>query len=93
MRSAHIARKRKGPDAKSGPWSYRCRRSLVFELRRKELAVQAGDMRDGDLLGTFGLAGTRVGAVAEAQFVHLGDHRLGAAREATSRGTRLPKAG
>ena len=37
-------------------------------------------MRDGNLLGAFGLAGTRVGAVAEAQFVHLGDHRLGAAR-------------
>ena len=36
-------------------------------------------MRDGDLLGAFGLAGTRVGAVAEAQLVHLGDHRLGTA--------------
>ena len=37
-------------------------------------------MRNGNLLGALGLAGSRVGAVAEAQFVHLGDHRLGAAR-------------
>jgi len=37
-------------------------------------------MRNGNLLGALGLAGSRVGAVAKSQFVHLGDHRLGAAR-------------
>lgn len=52
---------------------------LVFELRGEELAVQARDVRDRNRLGALGLAGTRVGAVAEAQLVHLGDHRLGAA--------------
>ena len=63
------------------PWSLSLlRQSLVLELRREELAVQTGDMRNGNLLGALGLAGSRVGAVAEAQFVHLGDHRLGAAR-------------
>ena len=55
-------------------------RGLILGLGCRELAVQAGDMRDGDRLGAFGLAGTRIGAVAEAQLVHLGDHRLGAAR-------------
>jgi len=70
---------RKGPDIASGPWFYLLRRSLVLELGRKELAVQTGDMRDGNLLGALGLAGSRVGAVAEAQLVHFGDHRLGAA--------------
>ena len=52
---------------------------LVGELRFQELAVQAGDVRDADTLRALELAGTRVGAVAEAEFVHLGDHRLGAA--------------
>ena len=36
-------------------------------------------MRDGDRLGAFGLAGTRIGAVSEAQLVHLGDHCFRAA--------------
>jgi len=36
-------------------------------------------MRDRDGFRAFGLAGSRVGAVSESQFVHLGDHRLGAA--------------
>ena len=52
---------------------------LIFELRGEELAVQARDVRDRNRLGALGLAGARVGAVAEAQLVHLGDHRLGAA--------------
>ena len=82
------------------PWSLSLlRQSLVLELRREELAVQTGDMRNGNLLGALGLAGSRVGAVAEAQFVHLGDHRLGAAstdRKSTrlnsshSRASRMP---
>ena len=54
-------------------------RALVLELRREELAVQAGDVGDRNLLRALGLAGSRVGAVAESQLVHLGDHRLGAA--------------
>ena len=53
--------------------------TLVRELRLEEFAVQAGDVRDIDPLGALQLAGTRVGAVAEAQFVHLRDHRLGTA--------------
>ena len=61
------------------PLVYLLRRSLVLELCREELAVQTGDMRDGNLLGALGLAGSRVGAVAEAQLVHFGDHRLGTA--------------
>ena len=54
-------------------------RGLILGLGCRELAVQAGDMRDGDRLGAFGLAGTRIGAVAEAQLVHLGDHCFRAA--------------
>src|SRR5699024_7312517 len=45
---------------------------LVFKLGRQELAVQTGDMRNGNALGAFRFAGTRVGAASEAEFVHLG---------------------
>lgn len=44
-----------------------------------ELAVEACDVRQGDVLGALGGAGTGVGAVAEAEFVHLADHGAGAA--------------
>ena len=36
-------------------------------------------MRDRDTLRALGLASTRVGAVTEAQLIHLGNHRLGTA--------------
>jgi len=39
---------------------------LVGELGADELAVEASDVGDGFALGTNGLAGTCVGAVAEA---------------------------
>ena len=49
---------------------------LVGELGLDHLAVQAGDVGDGLVLRADGLAGTGVGAVAEAEFVHLGNHVL-----------------
>lgn len=52
---------------------------LVLELRREELPVQTGDVRNRNHLRTLGLASSRIGTVTEAQFVHLGHHRLGAA--------------
>ena len=52
---------------------------LVGQLSLDELAVQAGDVGDGLALGADGFAGTGVGAVAEAEFVHLGYHGLGTA--------------
>ena len=51
--------------------------SLIAKFSLNELAVQACDVGDGFALGADGLAGTGVGAVAEAQFVHLGHHVLG----------------
>ena len=47
---------------------------LFGELGDDEFAVEAGDVAQGDVLGTFGGAGTGVGTVAEAEFVHLLDH-------------------
>ena len=55
---------------------------LVLELRREELPVQTGDVRNRNHLRTLGLASSRIGTVTEAQFVHLGHHRL--ARRAPS---------
>ena len=49
---------------------------LVGELCLDHLAVEAGDVGDGLVLRADGLAGTGVGAVAEAQLVHLGNHVL-----------------
>lgn len=57
----------------------RMRVGLVGELCLDELAVEAGNVGDGLALGTNGLAGTGVGTVTEAQFVHLGNHCLGTA--------------
>ena len=54
-------------------------RGLVFELGLEELAVEASDVGDGDTFGALGFAGTGVGAVAETEFVHLGNHCFGAA--------------
>ena len=52
--------------------------TLVGQLCLDELAVQAGDVGDGLVLRADGLAGAGVGAVAEAEFIHLGDHGLSA---------------
>ena len=54
----------------------RMRVGLVGELCLDELAVEAGNVGDGLALGANGLAGTGVGTVTEAQFVHLGNHCL-----------------
>ena len=50
---------------------------LVVELGLDELAVEAGDVGDRLILRALSLAGTGVGAVSEAQFLHLGHHGLG----------------
>ena len=47
---------------------------LVAALGAQELAVQAGDVAQLDVLGALSGTGTRVGAVTEAQLVHLGRH-------------------
>ena len=49
---------------------------LLRELSLEELAVEAGDVVDGDAFWTFHLAGTGVGAVTEAELFHLRDHIL-----------------
>ena len=52
---------------------------LVFELRFEEFPVQAGDMADRNMLRAFHFASAGVCAGTESEFVHFGDHRLGAA--------------
>ena len=52
---------------------------LVFEFGAEELAVEAGDVAYGDVLGAFHLAGAGVGAGAKAELVHLGYHGFGTA--------------
>ena len=47
------------------------------QLGLDELAVQACDVGDGLVLRAHGLAGAGVGAVAEAELVHLSHHGLG----------------
>ena len=49
-----------------------------MEFGVDELAVEAGDVAQRNALGTFSGAGTGVGAVAEAEFVHFGHHCAGA---------------
>ena len=49
---------------------------LVGELCLDHLAVQASDVGDGLVLRADSLAGAGVGAVAEAELVHLGNHVL-----------------
>ena len=53
-------------------------RALVGQLRLDELTVQTGDVSDSLVLRAHSLACTGVGAVAEAELIHLGDHGLGA---------------
>ena len=50
--------------------------TLVCHLCLDHLAVQAGDVGDGLVLRTYCLAGAGVGAVTEAELVHLGNHVL-----------------
>ena len=50
---------------------------LVSQLCLDELAVEASNVGDGLALRTYGFASTGVGAVTEAEFVHLGYHGLG----------------
>ena len=52
---------------------------LLAEAGLQILPVQAGNVVDGDVLGALHLAGAGVGAVAKAQFVHLGHHGAGTA--------------
>ena len=60
---------------------------LVCHLGLDHLAVEAGDVGDGLVLGADSLAGTSVGAVAEAEFVHLGNHVLHTTARPTRRDT------
>ena len=50
---------------------------LVRQFRFQELAVQASDVGNAFVLGANGFASTSVGAVTEAEFVHLSHHGLG----------------
>ena len=50
---------------------------LVRELCLEELTVESCDVRNGDTLRTFELAGPGVGTVTEAEFIHLCNHILG----------------
>ena len=49
---------------------------LISQLGLDHLAVEAGDVGDGLVLRADGLTGTCVGAVTEAELIHLGDHVL-----------------
>ena len=53
------------------------RYALVSQLSLEKLAVQAGNIGDRLTLRADSLASTGVGAIAEAQLVHLGHHVLG----------------
>ena len=50
--------------------------TLICEFGLYHLAVEAGDVGDGLVLRANSLAGAGVGAVTEAEFVHLGNHVL-----------------
>ena len=50
--------------------------SVPPQQRPNPLPIESRDILPLDEFGTLGLAGVGVGAVAEAQFVHLGDHLL-----------------
>ena len=49
---------------------------LVGKLSLEELAVEASDVADAYALGALGLTGTGVGAVTEAELIHLSEHSL-----------------
>ena len=51
---------------------------LVAELGAKELAVQAGDVSQADLLGALGSTSAGVRTVAKAKLIHLSHHRFSA---------------
>ena len=53
---------------------------LVSELCLDELAVEASDVSDRLVLRALSLASASVGAVTEAELLHLGNHVLGATR-------------
>jgi succinate dehydrogenase / fumarate reductase iron-sulfur subunit len=50
--------------------------SKVSQLGLNHLAVHAGDVGDGLILRAYSLASAGVGAITEAEFVHLGNHVL-----------------
>ena len=53
-------------------------RILLFrEFCVDKLAVETGDVAQRNVLGTFGCAGTGIGAVAETKFIHLAHHGTG----------------
>ena len=68
---------RKPPASGPGPNVQANMAISVVKLGLDELAVQAGDVGYRLVLGALGLAGAGVGAVAEAQLLHLHDHGLG----------------
>ena len=50
---------------------------LVGKLSLQVLTVETSDVADAYTLGTLGLTSTSVGAVTEAELIHLGEHGLG----------------
>ena len=56
-----------------------CKRS-VFQFSLDEIAVQVRDVDDGLVLRALSLASAGVGAVTEAQLVHLAQHGLSTAQ-------------
>lgn len=46
----------------------------VGALGLDEFAVETSDIAEGNALGTFGCACACVGTVAEAEFIHFGNH-------------------
>ena len=53
-----------------------CKLDLISQLCLDHLAVEAGDVGDCLVLRTYCLAGASVGAVTEAELVHLSNHVL-----------------
>ena len=49
---------------------------LISQLGLNHLAVEASDVGDGLVLRADSLAGASVGAVTEAELIHLGNHVL-----------------
>ena len=64
------------------PPLYRYQLSIVRSIGTlclDELAVEAGDVAERDVLGTLSRTSSGVGTVAEAKLVHLADHGAGTA--------------
>ena len=68
-----VIKKRQHQESDAASFSY-LTFCLFCDLGFQELAVEAGDVADGDTLGTFSLACTGVGTVAETEFVHFFHH-------------------